>query len=165
MAEFIIRNNLNPNKAIKCTITFRQIVNKGEEGEPVWVVELATKEPHKDGGSIRPAFVHTTSAVTLDKAISNAVAQISEQVDWSPLLTDTRPPFVVYYTPSTDVASITSSVNVGIKDITPAAGIDISTIKMTVNGEDVTNDLEITGDPLDYSVTWRPPLRIYDYYE
>lgn len=163
MAEFIIRNNMNPNKAVSCTITFRQIVNKGEEGEPVWVLELGTKEPHKDGGSILPVFVHYTSAKNLDKAVSDAVAKLSEQVDWSPLISDSRPPFVIYYTPTGGTASILSDVNIGIKDITPSAGIDASTIKMTVNGWNVTNDLEITGDPFNYSITWRPPLRVKKY--
>ena len=45
----------------------------------------------------------------------------------------------------------------------PSAGIDIDSITMTVNGFDVTNELEIIGDPFDYSITWRPFLRIFDY--
>jgi len=32
-----------------------------------------------------------------------------------------------------------------------------------VNGFDVTDELEIIGDPLNCVVTWRPYLRIYEY--
>ena len=163
MAEFFIRNNLNPGKAVKCTISFRQLINKGEEGEPVWVLELGTKEPHKDGGSILPVYEHFTTAKNLDGVVSDAVTKISEQIDWSPLVADKRPPFVKYHVPDGNIADMLSDVNVGITDLVPSAGIDIDSITMTVNGFDVTNELEIIGDPFDYSITWRPFLRIFDY--
>ena len=165
MAEFTIRNGLNPNKAIRCTVTFRQLINKGEEGEPVWVLQLGTTEPHKDGGAIAPVFVHYTSATNLDNAISDAVATISEQVNWLPLVADVRPPFVDKYIPTGGESKILGDVSISIKDLRPAAGIDINSIKMTVNGQDVTSDSEITGDPYYYNITWRPPFRMRRYYE
>jgi hypothetical protein len=165
MAEFTIRNGLNPHKAIRCTITFRQIINKGEEGEPVWVLQLGTTEPHKDGGEIAPVFVHYTSATNLDEAVSEAVATISDQVDWLPLTEDVRPPFVVKYIPSGGESKLIENVCIDIKDLRPAAGIDIDSIKLTVNGQDVTDDTEIVGDPYYYTVTWRPPFRRRRYYE
>ena len=164
MAKFVIRNNLNPNKAIEATITFRQIVNKGEEGEPVWVLQIATVEPHKDGGPITPTFIHYTDAPNLNAAIAEAVAELSTKVDWGDERTDTRAPFVIYHSPEDDgVVHINSNIGIGIIDKVPAAGIDIDSIKMTINGYDVTNDLTIEGTPLQYSVNWRPPLRVYDY--
>lgn len=164
MAEFFIRNNLNPNKAVKCTISFRQLVNKGEEGELVWVLELGTMEQHKDGGSISPVYEHFTTADDLDGVVSEGVAKISEQIDWSPLIKDTRAPFIEYKIPDNDsVVNISSVVNFGIKDLSPSAGIDIDSITMTVNGFDVTDELAITGDQFNYSVTWRPFLQVRDY--
>ena len=164
MAEFVIRNNLNPNKAVSCTITFRQIVNKGEEGEPVWVLQMGTVEPHKDGGPIAPVFVHLTDEDNLNDAVSEAVTRLSEQIDWSPLRTDSRAPFVIYHAPEENgIAKINSDVNVGIKDLVPSAGIDLDSIKMTINGYDVTEDLEIIGTPTEYSLTWRPFMRAVSY--
>jgi hypothetical protein len=166
MAEFIIRSNLNPNKAVSATITFRQVINKGEEGEPVWVLQIGTEEPHKDGGPIPPTFIHFTDAANLNDAIAEAVTEMSGKIDWSPEREDTRGPFVIYHTPEQDgIASILSDVNIGIKDMVPSAGIDLDSIKMTVNGVDVTDDIDIIGTPTQYSVTWRPFFRIKDYYE
>ena len=60
MAQFLIRNSLNPQKVIKCGITFEQITPKSYEGEGLWVVELATDELHKNGGNIPPEFINVT---------------------------------------------------------------------------------------------------------
>ena len=162
MAEYIIRNNLNPHKAVKCTITFRQMVNKGEEGEPVWLVEIGTAEPHKDGGIIKPIFIHYTTAENLSEAVKDATEIIAAQIDWSPLIADTRPPFVVKYFPGVSVVSINSMVNVDIKDVAPSAGIDPDSITMTVNGIDVTSEMKKTGDPFYYGISWQPKVRVYE---
>lgn len=37
------------------------------------------------------------------------------------------------------------------------AGVDVNTITLEVNGQDVTADLQIQGDPFDYEVTYDPP--------
>ena len=166
MAEFLLRNSLNPGKVIKCTITFRQIINKGEEGEPVWLVEMRTMEPHKSGGSIAPVFVHYTSASNLDEAINEAATQIAQQVDWTPLETDARAPFVIYNSPTTGDLSVSiySSVFVDIKDLVPTTGIDPDSIEVTVNDMDVTDEIELIGDPFEYRVKWQPKVRVLDYY-
>jgi hypothetical protein len=166
MADYLLRNSLNPSKVIRCTITFRQLVNKGEDGELVWLVEINTPEPHKDGGSIPPVYIHYTSSQNLDAAIKEATEDIAKQVDWSPLREDLRPPFVFYNSPSepNEVVDLFSNVVVDIKDILPAAGIDPDSIKMTVNGMDVSDELQITGDPYQYRVIWDTSIRVRDYY-
>ena len=160
MAEFYVKNNLSPGKAIKCTVAFRQIINKDEEGEPVWVVEIGTLAQHKEGGPIPPVFIHYTDALNLDEAIRDATEVISSQVDWSPLLEDLRSPFVKRYSPMEKIVDIHSNVSVDIKDVAPSAGIDSNSIRMTVNGFDVTDELELRGNPFNYSVLWRPFLRV-----
>lgn len=166
MAEYLLRNSLNPGKVIKCTITFRKLTNKGEEGEPVWLVQIGTVEPHKDGGDIAPVFIHYTSSVNLDAAVKKATEDIAKQVDWSPIHEDLRPPFVESSSPdiNEDIVDIHSDVIVDIKDVLPAAGIDLSSIDITVNGFNVTNDAMIEGDPYQYRVIWRPPVRVLDTY-
>jgi hypothetical protein len=164
MAEYLLRNSLNPGKVVSCSVSFRQIVNKGEEGEPVWLVEIRTLEPHKDGGSIPPEYIHYTNDQNLDVAIRKATQRIASKVNWEPTITDIRPPFVVDYSPRSDVVDIYSDVMVDITDILPAAGIDPDSITMTINGLDVTDEIELIGDPYNYRVMWQPKIRVLDYY-
>jgi hypothetical protein len=162
MAEYVLRNALNPYKAVACTVTFRQLVNKGEEGEPVWVVEVGTAALDKSGNSIPPVFIHYTSAVNIDDAIRIATEKIGSQIDWSPSSIDKRPPFVTNFSPAEKIVSIYSDVVVNIEDLFPTAGIDPDSIQMTVNDLDVSEELKIKGNPFPYSITWGPKIRVLD---
>jgi hypothetical protein len=167
MAEYLLRNSLNPNKVVKCTITFRQIVNKGENGEPVWLMEIGTVEPHKDGGKIPPIFVHYITSINLDETIKEATEKIAEQINWEFLIPDLRPPFVIYSFPEADrinSVGIYTSVIVDIQDILPAAGIDPDSIEVIVNDIDVSDEISLDGDPYQYRIRWDPKVRVYDYY-
>jgi hypothetical protein len=59
MAEFIVRNSMNPHKAVKFGVTYRQLVDKNsQDGELMWVLEVATDEPDATtSGVIPPYFV------------------------------------------------------------------------------------------------------------
>jgi hypothetical protein len=162
MAVYLLRNSLNPNKVVSCSITFRKITNKGEEGEPIWLVEVVTPEPHKEGGEIPPEYIHYTSELNLDEEIRKVTQVIAGKIDWTPLSTDTRPPFVSYYTPNSDVASIYSNVVVDIEDILPAAGIDVDSISVVINDIDVTDEVVIDGDPYAYRIRWGPEIRVFE---
>jgi len=166
MAYFQVRNSLNPSKVIVCGITYKQVVPKGKEGEAIWVIEVATDEPHiTTSGTIPPYFINVTDELDLDLEIEKAVAEISKQVDWEPLSRDTRAPFVNSVQPDTYIQKIHENVIIGIIDLHPSLGIDIDSIEMTVNDMDVTNDLRITGDEYEYQVEWRPPSRVYEQLE
>lgn len=162
MAYFQVRNSLNPSKVIVCGITYKQIAPKDNKGEAIWVIEVATDEPHvTTSGVIPPHYITVTEELDLDLEIEKAVAEISKQVDWAPLAADTRPPFVNSVHPDTYIQQMQENVIVGIIDLHPSLGIDIDSIEMTVNDIDVTNDLRITGDEFEYQVEWRPPSRVY----
>jgi hypothetical protein len=162
MAQFLIRNSLNPQKVVKCGITFEQVTPTNYEAEPIWVVELATDEPHKDGGIIPPEFINLISLNNLDEEIEKAVEIISAKIDWTPLEIDLRPPFVESCLPSEYEVDIESRIEIVLKDVLPSAGIDIDSIQMTINDFDVTDELEVTGDPWVYYIRWAPKLRIYE---
>lgn len=164
MAEYILRNSLNPDKVVKCSITFRKLTNKNEEGEPVWLVQIATTELHKNGGDIAPVFIHLASLANLDLEINEATENIASQVDWGVLKEDTRPPIVSVIEPCGDMESVSiySNIVFDIKDLLPTAGIDMNSIEVSVNGMDVTNELVIVGDPWGYNVKWTPYLKIYE---
>ena len=162
MAYFQVRNSLNPGKLIVCGITYRQIVPKGGEGEAIWVIEIATDEPHvTTSGTIPPYFITVTDELNLDVEIEKAVSEISKQVDWEPLSSDNNPPSVVSVFPDTYIQEIVDNEYVSIVDRHPSYGIDIDSIEMTVNGIDETSRLIITGDEYEYKVEWRPPARVY----
>jgi hypothetical protein len=167
MAEYIIRNSLNPDKVVKCSITFRKLTNKEERAEPVWLVHIATEEPHKNGGDITPSFIHLASLKNLNLEIDRATEKIAAQVDWGELREDLRPPMVSLVEPIENGmvnVGIMSNIIFDIEDLLPAAGIDIDSIKVSVNGMDVTNELDITGDAYKYRVTWKPFKHVLDYY-
>jgi hypothetical protein len=167
MAEYLLRNTLNPNKVVKCAITFRQMVDSKSDGELIWLIEIGTVEPHKDGGKILPIIIHHTSTANLDSEIKKATEKIAEQINWGNVITDLRPPFVTYSYPKIDQTTkidINTSVVVDIKDILPAAGIDPNSIQVVVNDIDVSNDIFLDGDPYQYRIRWSPKLRIYDNY-
>lgn len=164
MAYFIVRNSMNPNKAVTFGITYRQIIDKSsQDGEAIWVVEIATDEPHvTTSGTIPPYFITITDSIDLDSEIEKGVVYLSNQINWQPLILDTRPPFVTEITPANYEASIRSNVIVKITDIHPSAGIDIDSIKLLINEIDVTDELIYRGDEFEYEIEWRPPRRIYE---
>lgn len=163
MADYFLRSTLNPSRVVKCTATITQLVPKGGDGEPVWVVKAGTPEPHKDtGGPIPPAIVNVTDALQLDATIQELTRKLAAQVDWGIPVEDYRPPYVYQHSPSTNASGVSlySNVSVSIKDNLPGNGIDKDSIYMSVNGYDVTSDVRITGDPFDYTIDWHPPVRV-----
>jgi hypothetical protein len=166
MSYFQVRNSLNPSKVIVCGITFDQVVPKGNEGEALWVLEVATDEPHiTTSGTIPSYYINVTSETDIDLEIEKAVAEISKQVDWSPLSSDTTPPYVTSVSPATYIVPINQNVEVVIEELHPSVGIDIDTIEMYVDGVNVTDDIFIDGTELRYRMTWQPPFRVYTQYE
>ncbi|MHA1833668.1 MAG: hypothetical protein ACTSV7_06715 [Candidatus Baldrarchaeia archaeon] len=165
MAVYIIRNSLNPDKVAKLSISYKKQVLKGHEGDPIWIVEVSTLELDQSGNSITPEYIYLTSLDNLDEEVERVSEIVSGQIDWTPLADDHRAPYVVSHSPTetTDV-SIESDVVANIKESLPSAGIDMSSVNITVNGYDVTSESRITGDPYEYRVEWQPFLRVYDTY-
>ena len=164
MAYFAVRNSLNPHKVISCGITYKQLVDKNSyDGEPIWVIEVATDEPHvTTSGTIPPYHIHLTDTLDVDMEVEKAVAAIAKQVDWTPLSTDSMPPFVDWSEPSTYMARIQDDVRVSVKEQHPSIGIDYSSLQMFVNGFDVTSDLRISGDEYNYVLRWLPPAIVHE---
>ena len=165
MAQFLVRNPRNPSKAVSFGVTYRQLLDvNSKDGELVWVVEIATAETTSSGLAIPPSFINVTSFDKIDDEVEKAVAKISSQINWEPLLEDTREPIVEDVYPSTYIASIYDSVKLKLIDLQPSAGIDFSSVKMIINDIDVSADLIITGDEYDCQVEWRPAIRVFDTY-
>ena len=165
MAQFLVRNSLNPSKVIKLGVTFKKVVSKNRlDGEPIWVVEVATDEPHKNGGNINPVIINLISMDKFDEEMQKAVATISNQVDWENLIDDKRAPYVDGVFPIQYEMDIESAVEFDLKEVLPAAGIDIDSITLSANDFDITDEVEIVGSPYEYNIKWRPKIKIYDVY-
>jgi len=160
MAGFLIRNSLNPNKVVRLAITFRQQIFKGEDGEPMWIVEVATSEEDVNGDNILSEYIHTTSLNNIDKEIQKAASVIASKIDWEPLVDDTEAPYVYSVFPEEYLMDIDDNIKFTLKENLPSAGINDETIKMTINGIDVSDELSVAGDPYEYDVEWKPPIRI-----
>jgi len=165
VAYFIVRNSLNPYKAVKFSITFQQQTLKGYEGDNIWTAEVNTTEPSVSGTEIKSEYLHLRTLVNLDNEIEKAVSVICEQIDWLPAIEDLRAPYVTSHFPvETTNVSIESSVVINVEESLPSAGIDLSSIKVMLDSFDITNECDVTGDPYEYKVKWKPSTIVYDTY-
>lgn len=166
MARFIVRNSLNPNKVVRFNITLQQQVIKTGEGEPIWTAEINTNETSASGTAIGPKYIHLKSLDNLDEEINKAVSELSEQVDWTPLRDDNRGPYISWYSPedSNDV-DINSKIQFIIKESLPSAGIDIDSVEVELDGIDITDEVEVSGDPYEYTFKWKPGTVVYQSFD
>jgi len=164
MASFYIRNSLNPSKVVLCGVTHRQVVPTNNEGEAIWVIEIATNETDVNGDPIASEFLNLTDLTHLDSEMSEAIERISARIDWSPLQADSNVPYVEEVFPPDYEVALDTSVELLLKERLPSAGIDDSSIVMTINGLDVTNELELIGDPYEYRIKWSPFMVVEEEY-
>ena len=170
MSEFLVHNSLNITKSVKFNMTLRYFVVKGEEGEHMWVLEIGTTHPDINGDPISAKKFHHISAEDLDELIEDALSDLCSQIDWTPFVSDVDAPYVDYLCPEDGTTvSIGSNIYMTIKELLPAAGIDLTDLKVTLNNSmtefDITSEVDITGDPYEYKLKWVTPMRVYDTYD
>jgi hypothetical protein len=171
MTELFVTNSLNYHKTVKFNLTLRYFVIKGERGEHMWTLELATTHAAADGSVIPSKKIHwLNGAVDLDEVIENSLAELCTYIDWTPYLKDLEAPNVISTIPENDTTvSIRSNVYINLKDYIPSAGIDLSEMKVILNNGtqdiEITEEVEITGDPYEYQLFWKPPIRVEDTYD
>lgn len=169
MASFFVINSLNYSKAVKFNITLRYFVVLGEQGEHKWVLEIGTTYKDASGNDIPSKKINNISTENLDIIIEEAVADMCSNIDWSPLVADKSVPYVDSYYPEGGSVSIGSNIFMVIKDKLPSAGIDVSNMNITLNNSmqdfDITSDVNVTGDPYEYTLRWNPLLRVYSRYD
>ena len=167
MADLYVSNSLS-NLTVKFTITLRYFVLKGEEGDHRWVFEIGTTHRDINGDIIPSRKVNLLSHNNLDEVIEDNLAVLCTQIDWSPFVGDNDPPYTSHFSPVGDDVEIGSNVHFTLKEQTPAAGIDISSVKVYFDNGlkefDITNEVIVTGDPYEYSFEWEPAKRIYSRY-
>lgn len=170
MAEFYVRHSLNSKKTIKFNVTLRYLVPAGEHGDHKWVLEIGTTYSGSSGDSIVPKKIYLTSLNNLDEVIEYNTIELCKQIDWGPFVDDKDAPYVYSSYPSDGASNvpITSSVEIIIKELLPSSGIDLSNMKVTLNNGmtniDITSDIDVGGDPYEYSIKWAPSKVVYDTY-
>ena len=168
MAHLLVRHSLNPNVVVKFNVTIKQFVTTTSEGDETWLLEVGTGHLDKDGYNLRPKYVHLITLDDLDAEIEKVVSEMCEWIDWGVLIEDKWAPYVYEYSPIGDSVSIDSKVFVKIKDVLPSAGIDLDDMKVFldigIDVLDITDDIEIIGDPYEYTLKWSTSLRVFDTY-
>jgi hypothetical protein len=169
MAEFWVGHSLNPHKAVKFNITLRYFVVAREGGEHMWVLEIGTTYPDASGNPIVAKKIHPVSANNLDEVIEDAVSELCAQIDWSPFVEDKYAPIVEDVIPVGSDVGMGNDVRFTLTDELPAAGIDLSNIKVFLHNSmtefDITSEVQVTGDPYQYEFKWSPQLRVYSTYD
>ena len=152
----------NPNcsdRGINVYINLVSIVPMNEKGDNKYVFEVSTPALDKDGNSIDTIYIYETEINGFLKAFPKAIAKLCSEVSWCDKSVDTLEPYIEYYGPVGEEVSLFSSVIVGIVDPFPSNGIDLNSIKMTVNGFDVTDDIIVDGSYNKVRVAWGPDKR------
>lgn len=140
------------------------------EGDQIWIMVVAPprEELDKDTGQpIPPEIINIVSLDTLHLEIEAAIGRIGSRVEWPSLQPDTSPPQLFSIDPpldqTTDV-SIFNNIVVRLKEPLPAAGLDLSTLNMKINGlpvvtsgiAEVGEDVEFRGNIFDFQLIHRP---------
>jgi hypothetical protein len=142
---------------------------KDPEGEGIWVLTVSTSELDASGEKIGIEVVNVLdpSSDTVHDEIQAAMGRIGEQIDWGTLLEDNVAPQLKSLEPpieQTENVPITSSIIARIIDPLPAAGLDLTTLNMSINGLPVisggvatpTHNVELRGTAFDTTVIFNP---------
>jgi len=157
MAEFIVRNSLNPEQVVRLAVTLRRVIPKEpgfDEGGRYWVLEVGTGELGVDGAPVSTEMVYLRSSVNIDLEISKAVAEICSKLSWDTGSDEEAPCAFIVRPESFENVSLGNTVIINLRDVFPSSGIDWSSIRMWVNGVPVAP--EITGDPFNTTVIFVP---------
>lgn len=137
------------------------------EANRIWLLTVSTTERDSSGNVIVPEIINLVSKDTVHLELEAALGRIGSKVDWGTLSPDTRPPRLLSITPALDETEdvpISSNIIVRLQDPLPAAGIDLSTLNVRLNGFDVVTsgvaqpdfNVDTRGNVFDFTVVHRP---------
>lgn len=140
------------------------------EGDQIWtmVVSPPRDELDKDTNQpIPPQIVNIVSEDTLHLEIEAALGRIGSRINWPSILEDKSPPQLFSIEPpldqNTNVSIWTNNV-IRIKEPLPAAGLDLSTLNMKLNGlpvitsgiAELGENVEFRGNIFDFTLIHKP---------
>ena len=166
MASFTINlfeSRAPRGKRVIITCILEQVdLQETVDGEVIWILRMQTNSNGFGSVPIDPVYLLDVTQKTLTDEIRKGASIIGDQIDWTNIEEDTAPPYIQSLSPGVNEenVAITSIVQARLRDAFPTVGIDPSTIKLRVNGIDVTTDITIGGVDNDYTVTWIPPKKL-----
>jgi hypothetical protein len=139
------------------------------EGDGIWLLIVAPPRDELDkdtGQPIPPEIINVVSQDTLHEEIEAAMGRIGERVQWPALFDDVQPPKLIHIEPeqnATDV-SILSNIIYRIQEPLPAAGLDLSTLNIKLDGLPIVTSgvaepgetVEFRGNIFDLEIIHRP---------
>jgi hypothetical protein len=139
------------------------------EGDNIWLLLVAPprNELDKDTGQpIPPEIINIVTEGTLHEEIEAAMGRIGERVEWPALHSDIQPPKLINIDPPNNATGVNifSDIIYRITEPLPAAGLDLSTLHMTLNdlpvivsGVAVPGEVvEFRGNIFDLQIIHRP---------
>lgn len=137
------------------------------EGEEIWILTLATREKDVDGNTIPTEIVNIVSEASIHLELEAALGRIGRKVNWGTPLPDSQPPKLIEIYPpleQTTNVPITSNIILRLQDPLPAAGMDLSTLNLRINGLPIITsgiaeagmDTELRGNIFDMTIIHRP---------
>lgn len=141
-----------------------------QEGETIWLLIVAPPRDELDkdtGQPIPPQILNLISQDTVHLEIEAAIGRIGSRVDWGTPLPDTQAPQLKELTPPINQVtgvSIYSDIVARLEDPLPAAGIDLSTLNVTLNDFTLISggvaqpghDIEFFGNVFDFTFRFVP---------
>ena len=162
MTVIYLRNSLDPErKVVPVTVSMDLVVDKQyHDGEHYWIIQFSTAAKDIYGQPI-PAKVISVLPEEIDnieETVQEGLSYIGSKVDWGTLDEDTINPYVSSYYPlnGSENVPIASNVSLTLRDEVPTSGIDPSSIKIKVNGIDITDKLKITNWFGKTKILWIP---------
>lgn len=140
-----------------------------QEGDRVWILTLSTTEKDGSGNLIPTEIINLVSLNNVHLELEAALGRMGQKIDWGTPLEDTQAPKLISITPPLNQTSnvpLNSNIIIRLQDPFPAAGIDLSTIQMKINGLPViTNgvaeplmNVEYRGNVFDLTIIHRPKV-------
>lgn len=137
------------------------------EANRIWILIVSTTEPDVDGDPIPPEIINLVTVDTVHLELEAAIGRIGQKINWGTPLIDDKAPQLVSITPplnQTTNVPITTDIIMRLQDPLPAAGIDLSTLNVRINGLPVVlsgvaqpaMDVEFRGHVFDLTMVHRP---------
>jgi hypothetical protein len=166
-------NAKNPNgKRVPVTVNLESFPDKENFGLPdqgiagagdikyVMVLQTGVLDIHSK--AIDPIYVEGVTQATLKDELQKALTTLAEKINWGLLEEDMAPPVIDSLSISNNDTNVSmeSDLFITLKDPLPSSLIDPSTIKLEVNGIDVSDKLQIVEKGNTVNIHWIP-IRIY----
>ena len=116
---------------------------------------LLTYDPPSDFGYGQKVYVRVAAEDLAGNVMPIYSYSFTTEGSSTPTPTDTTAPYTSGWDPAKDATGVTVNTNIVVHVRDAGAGVDFSTIVMTVEGNQVAPT--ITGTPADYTVTYDPP--------